>query len=196
MRKLFLSLAVIGITSAIAIGATSAYFSDTETSSANTFTAGTLDLKLNGGDQDVSVTFGGMNPVHSQPNFGYVLKNAGTIAGKLTINNISVTDAENGILEPEAAAGDVTDSVGELSSVLNIRIWVDINSDGYISAGEPMLYNGLMKNLPSSLDTGVTLNGGNQTRIAAVVDWWATANDNLAQSDSSVLDMTFTLTQI
>ncbi len=50
MRKILISLTVIGIVSAIAIGRTVAYFSDTETSSGNTITAGVLDLKIR--DQD------------------------------------------------------------------------------------------------------------------------------------------------
>ena len=46
-----LSLAVIAIVAVGAIGATRAYFSDTAVMSGNTFTAGTMDLKI---DQNVS----------------------------------------------------------------------------------------------------------------------------------------------
>ena len=45
-KKILVSLSIIGIISAIAIGATTAYFSDTETSEGNTFTAGSIDLKV------------------------------------------------------------------------------------------------------------------------------------------------------
>jgi predicted ribosomally synthesized peptide with SipW-like signal peptide len=45
-KKILLSLSVIGIAAAIAIGGTIAYFSDTETSTGNTFTAGSIDLKV------------------------------------------------------------------------------------------------------------------------------------------------------
>lgn len=45
-KKIIISLATIGAVAAIAIGGTIAYFSDTETSTGNTFTAGTLDLKI------------------------------------------------------------------------------------------------------------------------------------------------------
>ena len=47
MRKILISLTIIGVVSAIVIGATRAYFSDTETSTGNTFSAGSLDLKIN-----------------------------------------------------------------------------------------------------------------------------------------------------
>ncbi|MDD5433725.1 MAG: TasA family protein [Candidatus Pacebacteria bacterium] len=45
-KKIIISLAIIGIVGAIAVGGTVAYFTDTETSTGNTFTAGTLDLKV------------------------------------------------------------------------------------------------------------------------------------------------------
>lgn len=43
-KKIIISLSVIGAVAAIAIGGTIAYFSDVETSTGNTFTAGRLDL--------------------------------------------------------------------------------------------------------------------------------------------------------
>ena len=46
MKKILTSLAVIAVVGAIVAGATSAFFSDTETSAGNTFTAGSIDLKI------------------------------------------------------------------------------------------------------------------------------------------------------
>ena len=43
-KKILISLSVIGAVAAIAVGGTIAYFSDVETSTGNTFTAGSLDL--------------------------------------------------------------------------------------------------------------------------------------------------------
>ena len=45
-KKIIISLSVIGAVAAIAVGGTIAYFSDTETSQGNTFTAGELDLQV------------------------------------------------------------------------------------------------------------------------------------------------------
>ncbi|PIW76653.1 MAG: hypothetical protein CO001_00190, partial [Candidatus Portnoybacteria bacterium CG_4_8_14_3_um_filter_40_10] len=42
MKKIIISLSIIAAVAAIAIGATTAYFSDTETSTGNTFTAGSI----------------------------------------------------------------------------------------------------------------------------------------------------------
>lgn len=46
MKKILISLSIIGIVAAIVIGATVAYFNDTETSVGNILVAGTLDLKV------------------------------------------------------------------------------------------------------------------------------------------------------
>ncbi|MFA6254645.1 MAG: TasA family protein [Patescibacteria group bacterium] len=46
MKKILISVSAIAIVAAIAIGATVAYFSDTETSAGNTFTAGAIDLTV------------------------------------------------------------------------------------------------------------------------------------------------------
>jgi len=48
MKKIILSLAIVAAAGAIVIGATTAYFSDTETSSGNTISAGTIDIKVDG----------------------------------------------------------------------------------------------------------------------------------------------------
>jgi len=45
-RKILFSLAMIAFAGAVIVGATGAFFSDTETSTGNTFTAGAIDLKV------------------------------------------------------------------------------------------------------------------------------------------------------
>ena len=44
--KILMSLVVIGIVAGVTLGITGAYFSDTATSTSNSFHSGTLDLKL------------------------------------------------------------------------------------------------------------------------------------------------------
>lgn len=46
MKRILISLATIGVVSATALGLSQAFFSDTETSSANTLAAGKIDLKI------------------------------------------------------------------------------------------------------------------------------------------------------
>jgi predicted ribosomally synthesized peptide with SipW-like signal peptide len=45
-KKLLISLSIIGVVAAVAIGATIAYYNDVETSTGNIFVAGTMDLKV------------------------------------------------------------------------------------------------------------------------------------------------------
>lgn len=52
MKKIITSLSIIGIVAAIAIGATVAYFSDTEESAGNTLSAGVLDLLIADNDEN------------------------------------------------------------------------------------------------------------------------------------------------
>jgi len=46
MKKILLSLSVVAAVSAVVLGATTAFYSDTETSTGNTFTAGAIDLTV------------------------------------------------------------------------------------------------------------------------------------------------------
>ena len=46
IKKILISLSMIGAVAAVVIGGTGAFFSDTETSTGNTFTAGDIDLKI------------------------------------------------------------------------------------------------------------------------------------------------------
>ena len=48
MKKIIMSLAMIAAVGALAVGATTSFFSDTETSAGNTFTAGTIDISVDG----------------------------------------------------------------------------------------------------------------------------------------------------
>lgn len=63
MKKILFSISVLGITLAIAFGLTSAFFSDTETSTGNTFTSGAIDLLINGeNDPTGIVSFDDLKP--------------------------------------------------------------------------------------------------------------------------------------
>ncbi|MFA4998513.1 MAG: TasA family protein [Candidatus Paceibacterota bacterium] len=83
MKKILISLSIIGAVAAIAVGGTIAYFSDTETSTGNTFTAGTLVFNINdpvaAGHQVFSVT--NMKPGDVKTSY-LVVTNDGTIDQK------------------------------------------------------------------------------------------------------------------
>jgi spore coat-associated protein N len=90
MKKIIgLSIAAFLII-ALVSGGTWAFFSDTETSSGNVFTAGTLNLKLSDSDQTdvdgVTASFGGSNlkPGDTVGPSTITLKNAGTLTANHT----------------------------------------------------------------------------------------------------------------
>ena len=195
MKKVLIALMAVLITVALAGIGTYAYFSDTETSNGNTFAAGTLDLNVDGGNTNVvKFTVTNMKP-GNQPKKSFTLANVGTINGYLDLENIVVTDAENGRLDPEIDAGDTTDGTGELQNVVNVRLFIDYGGDGWISSGDDVFYNGLVKDLPGNFELDESINAGSSINIVALFDWWNTPDDNQAQSDSMTLDITFELGQ-
>ena len=90
MKKILMSMMVIALAAAIAAGGTIAYFSDEETSSENTFTAGTLDLGLanaSGTDPTTGVTTTWVSPSDWAP--------GDTVDATLYINNEGTIPASN-----------------------------------------------------------------------------------------------------
>jgi predicted ribosomally synthesized peptide with SipW-like signal peptide len=194
-KRILVSIAIIALMGSVIGGGTIAYFSDVETSNGNTFTAGTLDLQIDGGDANVvKFTVNNFRP-GNQPKQSFVLDNVGSLNGYLDLEAIAVTDYENGRNDPEIDAGDTTDGVGELSSVVNLRLFVDYGGDGWISTGDNVFFNGLVNTLPSSFELNEPISAGGTLYIVALFDWWSTPNDNLAQSDSMVIDIGFELGQ-
>jgi predicted ribosomally synthesized peptide with SipW-like signal peptide len=105
-KKVLISLFIVGIL-ALSIGwGTRSLFTDTETSSGNTFTAATLDLKVDGNDDPnvVYITLSNMKPGDDTGYYKWVLKNDGTLPGKVSVTFSLMTNDENGVNEPEQAA--------------------------------------------------------------------------------------------
>lgn len=188
---------MIALVSVVGIGATKAWFSDTEASTGNSFTAGTLDLNLDGGNTNV-VKFNLSNLVPgNQPTGHWTLKNVGSVNGYVDIENVKVTGFENGCIEPETEAGDVTcgSDQGELQNVLGVYLFVDYGKDGWFSAGDKVIYNGLAKDMPTHFELNEPLNAGSDFNVQGIINWWSTSSDNLAQGDSMTVDMTYELGQ-
>src|SRR4030042_4720107 len=121
-KKLLRSLSVIGAVAAIAVGGTIAYFSNVETSTGNTFTAGTLDLKLDNTDDNViKFTVGNIVPGSSGTGY-WTIKNAGNQDGYVDVQPITLVDDDNACGEAE---GDSTcgTTQGELSAHMDVRLF-------------------------------------------------------------------------
>jgi len=104
-KKILISLTVISVVAAIAIGGTIAYFSDTETSTGNTFSTGVIDININGenpwiGSWDIK----DMKPCETGY-INFVIYNPGENPVNVwkTIKNITTDDGE--ITEPECVYG-------------------------------------------------------------------------------------------
>jgi len=131
-KKITLSILVLLLVGAFAWGAV-AYFSDTESSNGNTFTAGTLDLQL---QNPVNLAFNLEKIKPGDSGEGKVtLNNAGNLAGDLKVDICNLIEDENGVLEPETEAGD-PGGAGDLGLVLKMAMFLDMNGDGVYNNGD------------------------------------------------------------
>lgn len=160
MKRILISLAVIGTTLAIAFGFSRAFFSDTETSSGNLFQAGKLDLKISNechyfqdgvdvgcGDNtswEVDDLSGKVffNFLDIKPgDYGestidfWIDDNPGWICSELTI----VDQLENEVIESEVT--DEFPTQGELGKYLMWAWWRD-DGDNVFETNETILNNG------------------------------------------------------
>ena len=163
MKKIIFSVAIIAAVAAIVIGGTTAYFSDTETSTDNTFTAGAIDLLVdsqcsyNGNISNCVGTWGqsdGKNIVNEKF-FSFADLKPGDFGENtisLHVNNNdaymcaiidNMIDNDNGLTEPEAEDGDTTGGAGqgELADYLHFFAWADDGDN--IWNGEPTLFDNI-----------------------------------------------------
>jgi len=110
-KKILISLSVIGVVAAIAIGGTIAYFSDTETSTGNTLTAGVIDIVVNGQNpwtKTYSAALSDMKPCQTRW-IGFTVKNL-VYSNPINLwKHIHITSQTDGyITEPECEEGGGT----------------------------------------------------------------------------------------
>jgi predicted ribosomally synthesized peptide with SipW-like signal peptide len=153
IRSGFIVLAV----AAIAGYGTYSYFSDTETSTGNTFTAGAIDLKIanqhsySGPAQNDHTSNWSLGDLSNQVYFSFSDLKPGdwgenTVTLQVDNNDSWVcanaygVEDENGLVDPEVALSDTTDT-GELGQYLNFVWWVD-DGDNKLESGENILFGG------------------------------------------------------
>ena len=146
MKKILVSFSIIGVVSVMAVGATVAYFQDVETSTGNTLTAGTIDLKIDLQCEDQQGCDFSLRDLNGETIFGRVCDIKPGDSGEVTLswhvydNNAwgrlrfaDVVDYENKCTNPESKSGDTTCGdpgvgQGELSQYLTFTIWMDQGS--------------------------------------------------------------------
>jgi len=208
MKKIIgLSLAALLIIGIIG-GATFAYFSDTESSTNNTLTAGILDLHIDGGDTPPAVTtfnVSGVAPGDSGSGTSTLTNVVGGIDGELDIATSAVTNTG-----AVSGTSEYADDSGDLGGVAEIAMYLDIDQSGGVTAGDIGLQSdGTTYDPTGGLAYDVIDNYASEswdevlTTMAAgdnddfIVLWdvdGPTAGNNI-QGDSVSFDITFTLEQ-
>ena len=190
MKKILISLMAMVLVIGLVGAGTMAYFSDTETSTGNTFTAGTLDLNVGGENPNLSpdFTLGPLAPGDSGT-ITYTLNNVGSIDGYLDLQGIGVVDTEG--TNPESETGDIGEP-GELSA--NIYVTVTL--------GASQLYAGLLSGIVSDYDANVALAASGTTTLTIA---WVVDKDNVSplgedvgndiQGDVATVGLTIELAQ-
>ena len=220
MKKLLgLTIAALLIMGLVG-GGTWAYFSDTETATGNTLTAGTLNLQVGAADSMTDkITLSNKKPTDNGNAATWLTKNLGSLQGNFSVATGAVTNDENTITEPEIQYSDVTDDPngGELGGLLKIAFWMDVDKDSTWSSGDYYLTSApakvswadgttlptaayeLVNSFASKTWTDVqtvnaTTDAGN-FRVEYNFPDSGTTSDNVAQGDDCKFDITFTLKQ-
>lgn len=148
MKRILISLMTIALVCALIGGGIFAYFSDVETSTGNTFTAGTLDLAetvsgtgpvgkyteaAGGNGINGNVVFEKLAPGENGQII-WVLQNLGNLAGTLTVTLTRTADNDNVFTEPEDAVnGSINNSDGtsdgDLDDYMTVEILADLDGD-------------------------------------------------------------------
>jgi len=84
-----------------------------------------------------------------EPGDGGVVDLSLTLSGspaRLWVRGTVTDSAERGIVEPERSAGD-TSGPGELQEYVAVRLWYDADSNGAVSDGDNLVYEGTLADL-------------------------------------------------
>lgn len=193
MLRIVKSLLTIVAVAAIAVGATGAVFSDEALVADNTFSAGTLDLKVNGQDsltQSYMIT--NLHPGSWDAAGQVMIKNEGTLKGHAWLEVVNVRNYENGVNGPEIAAGDTTPGADEGELGQFARLSIERNR-----APWGVRY-GMTQTLDSAPGVRVDLEDLDPGTDLPVFIYgvWVSGNDNIAQGDSVTFDIIFHLDQV
>ncbi len=193
-------------------GGTWAYFSDTETSTGNALSAGTLDLNVNGGNTAVTTLSVSAAYPGASGNGSTTLYNAGSLTAELDITFGSVSNNEStGSTEYES---DVIGGagVGELGAQATFAVFIDVDQSGTWTSGDIGLSangTGTLYAFPTALEYQVLNNYSSDnfdnvysgtmavgaTDAFIIVYSVPTGADNTVQGDSVSVALTFKLEQ-
>jgi len=194
-KGILMSILMIGVVAMAAGAGTLALFSDTETSTGNTFTAGTLDLKVDGGDSNVVMfSVSDVKPGDSG-SAEITLTNAGSLDGYLDITFSNVVDDDPSLTEPEDEVDDDTGTgAGELADNLHILAYIDEDDDDEYDSGDTLVYDGMAVNIAGEKLSDYSLASGASKVFR--IEWSVDVNvGNEIQDDEAGFDIEFELAQ-
>jgi len=143
VKKLLLSALAILLAMGL-IGSSFAYFSDTESSEGNTFTAGTFGLTLDG--ESLPLHTWDMKPGDSYSE-EHGVTNVGTIAGEVWFTAENFAEPTGSYAEPNDPAHSRDVTAEEFAEVLHIKIWADYLSPYLVFTEDEVVYEGSLLNL-------------------------------------------------
>ncbi len=191
-RILFSSLSILA-SAAVVTGATFAFFSDSETSTGNTFTAGRLDLTVDGHNNPGTLVTLTAKPSEQLAPTTITLRNSGSNGGIADLHFQGVTDGQGTGTEPECVAehGQWSETDGacagptpidNVSTKIGVDIGYDLDGSGAIEDNEYLIWT----DVPGTPSGGV-INAGELS--------WGTPTDTnkivatLAQLNSVGFDL-------
>jgi predicted ribosomally synthesized peptide with SipW-like signal peptide len=215
-KKLLFSIFIVACIGLFLGAGVYSLFQDVETTTANTFAAGTLDLQVGATNPTTErINIPALKPNDSGSAASWQMQNLGTLSGDLNISTSAITNNENTRSDLETATGDTTGGAteGELGANLNVAFWTDITNNGWSSGDYYLKSDGTTvpyaseSTLPAAAYDALN-NYGSKSWTNVQTDLGAgsigyfkadyilpLATTNVIQSDSSVFNITFTLTQ-
>lgn len=188
---------MIAAVGAIVVGATGAYFSDTEISTGNTFTAGTLDLNLEGDNIDVLMFNVSSLAPGSSGDEEVNLENVGNLDGFLDISFLNLVNDDVSCNDPESDVDETcgASEVGELADNLDVLAYLDENDNNVYNAGtDVLIYDNKAVDIAGEQLSDQALSSGS-TKIFRL-EWSVDSSvGNIIQSDNTGFDVEFELAQ-
>lgn len=197
-KKIWYSVSLIALVIALAGAGTYAYFTATRTTSANRFTAGTLDLDVaaNGNKLEPFVIENMGDNANISGTKTWTIKNTGTLPGRLLLRLQNVINTENGCNDQEKVADATCEEPGDEGELGN-AVLLKVALDG-VDQVQSTLATDQMTKIGSDWVAlpEIVLQADEERTIT--VHWAADENSygNEIQSDDVQFDVNFRLIQL
>ena len=194
MKKILISLMAIALVVGLVGAGTVAYFSDTETSTNNTFTAGTLDIGLS----PTTIDWTNKKPGDTGTNTQTITNN-----GTLPVSNItattSVTESDGAgdgvMLDDYIVMNTATLTIAGGSPINLLALMTDTNSGGIGGTGAIEL-DEFLAQFDTVFNSQTVALDLTETAVLNLAWTFVDSGDqNNAQGDSVVVDITFVAAQ-